>query len=100
MVPVEGWKTSYCQLIDDIFTSFTPDRITIGSLRGLQSLINNSKDKSWIEYLDDSSNFGKKISFNKRFEMYKTIIEYLYHVYNFSNVSLCKETIGMWKKFR
>jgi spore photoproduct lyase len=50
MVPVEGWKEGYLELIDDIFTSFIPDRITIGSLRGLQSTINNSHDKSWIKY--------------------------------------------------
>jgi len=98
MVPIEGWKESYLGLIDDIFSSFLPDRITIGSLRGLQSTINNSKDKSWIEYLDDSSNWGKKISFNKRYEMYKTIVEYLHEKYNYSDIGLCKETIGMWKK--
>lgn len=98
MVPIEGWQRSYLQLIDDIFSSFIPDRITIGSLRGLQSTINNSKDKSWVEYLDDSSNWGKKISFEKRYEMYSTVIEYLKQNYNYSDVGLCKETIGMWKK--
>jgi len=98
MVPIVGWRDTYLQLIDDIFASLTPERITIGSLRGLQSTINNSSDKSWIDYLDDSSNWGKKISFSKRYDMYDTLIKYMEKKYNFSDVGLCKETIGMWKK--
>ncbi len=98
MVPIEDWRESYLELIDEIFSSFVPERITIGSLRGLQSTINNSTDKSWIPYLDDASNWGKKITFNKRYEMYQTLIEYLDNKYDFSDIALCKETIEMWEK--
>lgn len=96
IVPVKGWKRKYKELIDYLFDNLTPEVITLGSLRGLQSTINNSKDKSWVDYLDDKSNWGKKISFEKRHEMYKTLITYLKTGHNYSNVGLCKETIKMW----
>ncbi len=98
IVPVDNWESGYKELIDHLFENITPDRITIGSLRGLQSTINNSSDKTWVDYLDDRSNWGKKISFDKRFQMYKTIISYLEDKYKYSNVGLCKETVGMWDK--
>ena len=98
IVPINDWEREYKGLVDFIFNNLTPNRITLGSLRGLQSTINFSKDTSWVEYLDDSSNWGKKISFEKRYEMYKTIIDYLQKEYKFSGIGLCKETVGMWKK--
>ena len=96
IVPIKGWHSKYIELIDYLFDNFTPELITLGSLRGLQSTINNSKDKSWVEYLDDKSNWGKKISFEKRYEVYKTIIKHLKKEYGYSDIGLCKETIKMW----
>ena len=98
MVPINGWKTYYTQLIDDIFDNFIPERITIGSLRGLQSTINESKDKTWVKYLSEWSNWGRKIRFDKRYEMYSTIIDYLENEYDYSKIALCKETVEMWEK--
>jgi spore photoproduct lyase len=96
IVPVPDWKTQYSNLIDQIFTSFTPERITLGSLRGLQSTINGSTDRSWLEYLKENSNWGKKIDFKTRYETYATIINLLRDNYGYSNVALCKETLAMW----
>jgi len=101
MVPVLDWEAQYKELIDEIFSNFRPERITIGSLRGLQSTINgvkDRKDKSWVDYLSESSNWGKKIASNLRYKMYSTIVDYLKDSYNFRNVALCKETLEMWKK--
>ena len=98
IIPIENWREEYIKLIDFLFENITPERITLGSLRGLQSTINNSKDKSWIKYLDDKSNWGKKISFEKRYLIYSTIIDYLKSKYNFNDIGLCKETIKMWNK--
>jgi len=98
IVPIDNWEQEYKELIDYIFTNLTPDRITLGSLRGLQSTINFSKDISWVNYLDDSSNWGKKVSFEKRSTMYKTIIDYLKQRYKFREIGLCKETLEMWNK--
>jgi len=96
MVPVENWEKLYTSLIDLIFNSFIPERITLGSLRGLQSTINGSTDTSWVKYLKERSNWGKKVDINQRLAMYKKIISYLNEKYNYSNVALCKETKAIW----
>ncbi len=96
MVPIPDWEKYYTALIDQIFANFTPSRITLGSLRGLQSTINGSKDTSWVEYLKENSNWGKKIDFKTRYEMYATLIKKLRESYNYSDFALCKETVAMW----
>ena len=100
MVPVTDWKKHYTDLIDLIFSNFIPDRITLGSLRGLQSTINGTNDTSWVRYLSEGSNWGKKIEFNARYWMYLTIKNYLKEKYNYKKVSLCKETKMMWEKLK
>ncbi|MDI6655469.1 MAG: hypothetical protein QME59_06250, partial [Candidatus Hydrothermarchaeota archaeon] len=40
MVPIKNWERHYANLMDNIFSGFKPERITLGSLRGLQSTIN------------------------------------------------------------
>jgi spore photoproduct lyase len=98
MVPVPDWKRAYKRLVDKIFDGFVPERITLGSLRGLQSTINHSKDKSWVEFLDDRSNWGKKIGFPRRAEMYRTLLDHMEKEHDYTDVGLCKETIGMWEE--
>ncbi len=98
MVPVFEWDTHYTQLVDMIFEQFTPERITLGSLRGLQSTINNSKDKTWVKFLSEKSNWGKKIDYEKRYEMYSLLTDYLKNKYSYTKVALCKETVEMWEK--
>ena len=98
IVPVENWREEYLRLIDTIFENFVPERITLGSLRGLQSTINKAKDKSWTIYMTERSNWGKKISFETRYRIYYTILRYLKTKYNYSKVALCKETVAMWNK--
>jgi len=100
MVPIQNWNIHYRNLVDRVFSNFEPERITIGSLRGLQSTINNVIDKSWVKYLSENSNWGKRIDFNTRFSMYFDIINYLKENFDFKNIALCKETIRMWNKFR
>lgn len=97
MVPVENWVKSYIELIDLLFDSLTPERITLGSLRGLQSTINGTSDKSWVKYLSEYSNWGKKIDINLRLAMYKRLISYLKEKYKFTKVALCKETVAVWE---
>jgi len=98
MVPIENWGKYYIELIDEIFLRFIPERITFGSLRGLQSTINGTKDTSWVKYLKEGSNWGRKIDFTTRYKMYRTIIEHLRSRYNYHNIALCKETKAMWEK--
>lgn len=98
MVPVFEWNKHYTELVDMIFEQFTPERITLGSLRGLQSTINNSKDKTWVTFLSEKSNWGKKIDSGLRYEMYSTLIDYLKNKYGYTKVALCKETVEMWER--
>jgi spore photoproduct lyase len=100
MVPIDGWKESYLQLVDLVFENLTPERITLGSLRGLQSTINGCSDKSWVKYLTESSNWGKKIDFQTRFDMYSEVIDYLRTKHNYEKVALCKETIERWNSLK
>ncbi len=96
LVPVPDWKKHYVKLVEQIFASFIPSRITLGSLRGLQSTINGSTDRSWLQYLNENSNWGKKIDFRTRYEIYATLINQLKENYNYNDVALCKETVAMW----
>jgi spore photoproduct lyase len=100
MVPINNWEEYYLELIDLVFGNFRPERITLGSLRGLQSTINGCSDKSWVRYLKEKSNWGKKIDSETRVAMYSAIIEYLRTKYNYSRIALCKETVEMWGRLR
>ena len=100
MVPIKGWEEDYSILVDSILSRFTPDRVTLGSLRGLQSTIVNSRDRSWTHYLDERSNWGKKVASEMRLAMYLSVIEKLKIDYDYRKVALCKETVGMWKALR
>lgn len=96
LVPVTNWEEEYKVLIHDIFSQFKPERITLGSLRGLISTVNNAYDKSWVKYLSEDSNWGKKIDCKIRYSMYSTMVSYLKERYNYNNIALCKETQEMW----
>jgi spore photoproduct lyase len=98
MVPIGNWEKHYLELLEIVFNEFTPDRITLGSLRGLQTTINGCSDRSWVKYLKESSNWGKKIDFETREALYSTMIERLNSKYEFSDVALCKETVEMWSR--
>lgn len=100
MVPVKGWQEYYKELIDLIFSNFIPERITLGSLRGLQSTLNGTKDNSWKVYLKETSSWGKKIDFTTRLKIYSEIINYLKKKYKYKKIGLCKETMAMWNKLR
>jgi spore photoproduct lyase len=98
MVPMDNWEGLYRELIDTIFSKFRPERITLGSLRGLQSTINGTKDTTWVHYLKETSNWGKKIDFKTRFQMYWSITTYLKKKHKYDQIALCKETKAMWQK--
>jgi len=98
IVPVKNWRTTYLSLIDKIFDRFTPERITVGSLRGLQSTINNCPDRSWVDYLSERSNWGRKVDFDTRYEIYSAIFNRMKENHGFKRFAMCKETIEMWNK--
>jgi len=98
MVPVQNWQVEYLSLVDSVFSRFTPSRITLGSLRGLQSTINMATDKSWVEYLSEKSNWGKRIDSDTRYLMYYSLAKHLEEEFNYTNVALCKETLSIWDR--
>jgi len=98
MVPISNWEKHYRDLLDLMFADFVPERITFGSLRGLQSTLNVTKDNSWKIYLKETSNWGKKVEFSVRFNMYSDLISYLQKKWDYNKIALCKETKAMWAK--
>jgi len=98
IVPIPQWQDEYRTLIDQIFESFQPERITLGSLRGLQSTINNSRDKTWVNFLTEGSNWGRKVSNSMRKQMYEDLSQYISEVHSYNQIALCKETKSMWNQ--
>lgn len=95
--PKSEWQKHYKALVDQILSQFFPERITLGSLRGLQSTINEAEDKSWVEYLKEPSKWGRRIPFKQRHETFKVILDYLATKYDYTNVAICKEPVMMWE---
>jgi len=95
--PEGDWQKHYKELVDIVFSEFFPERVTLGSLRGLQSTINAAEDTSWVEYLKEPSNWGKRIPFRARHEIFKAVLDYLKDQYDYTRVALCKEPISMWE---
>lgn len=98
MVPTRYWRKNYSNLVDLIYQNLEPERITFGSLRGLQSTINFCKDKSWTEYLSDRSNWGLKAPDDIRLAMYTMLMDKISEYDSKCDVAMCKETVGMWRE--
>ncbi len=98
IVPIPDWKKAYAELIEDLFSSYRPSRVTLGTPRGLQSTLNNVTDRSWIKYLDSqSSGWGRKVADEKREEIYRFLLEKLEEHLSLNRVGLCKETLEMFR---
>ena len=100
--PIKDWKTNYGELIDLIFSNFTPSRIILGTPRGLWKTIHYATEANanldWAQFFGEDSSWGKKLVFQQRKEIYEFFFEKLESVgFNSTKISLCKETIGMWK---
>jgi len=95
--PIEGWEKEYGDLINLIFSKIYPERITLGTPRGLRSTLKHSKNSSWKRYLSEKSAWGKKVSYKERAKLYKFVIDKLSEQsYDKSKVSLCKERKDVW----
>lgn len=101
--PVYGWQKHYQEIIDYLFSKFEPNKIIIGTPRGLWKTIKYAKDAgidmSWSNFFNEDTSWGKKLEFHQR----KLIYQFLYdklknNGYSTSKISLCKETTSMWKE--
>ena len=100
--PIENWQIHYSNLVDKIFDKFTPDRIILGTPRGLWKTIKYAKeanvDLEWTCFFAEDTSWGKKIAFNKRKEIYQFFYDKLRNCgFPKSSISICKETTDMWK---
>jgi len=95
MTPVPDWERHYRDIIDSMCRRFTPERVTLGSLRGLASTIAAAADKKWTKYLTESSNWGKKPGLETRLALYKLAIERL-EKHGVERVAVCKDTKMLW----
>jgi len=97
--PIENWQTHYEELLHLIFSKLTPERITLGTPRGLRKTLRFSRDLSWAKYFGESSGWGKKIPTETRKEIYLFFYGKLHDLgFDMSKVALCKESVEMYRE--
>ncbi|MEM0096662.1 MAG: radical SAM protein [Candidatus Bathyarchaeia archaeon] len=103
--PIEDWQDHYEHLLLKIFHKLIPDRIILGTPRGLwKTLLYARKagiDTSWIKFFrsGEKTGWGLKLPFEIRKEIYVFMWEKLKELgYDtVKKLSICKETIRMWR---
>jgi spore photoproduct lyase len=103
--PIKEWRIYYGNLLDQIFSKLTPKRIMLGTPRGLWKTIKFAKlgnaNLEWLEFFAEDSSWGKKLAFQLRKEIYEFFYDKLESLgYPQSKISLCKETVDMWKALK
>jgi spore photoproduct lyase len=99
--PIKNWKKHYDKIINNVFSELLPNRIILGTPRGLWKTIHYAKlsgtDMEWSNFFAEDSGWGKKLSFDQRKEIYSFFYEKLESLgYPIHKVSICKETREMW----
>jgi spore photoproduct lyase len=103
--PIENWQSHYGDLIDQLLGSLTPNRLILGTPRGLWKTIKYASDSkvdtSWVRFFKEDSSWGKKLPFEQRKEIYEFFFDKLSSAgYPLSKVSICKETVYMLEALR
>ena len=105
IIPIHDWQTHYEDLIYSIFCELpsNPDRITLGTPRGLAKTLIFAKDRTWEKtaFTDkpENSGWGKKAPLQLRKEIYLFFYDKLAGLgFDKSRIALCKETRQMWKE--
>jgi Spore photoproduct lyase len=102
MFPIPGWKDYYGKLVGMITSRFSPERIILGTPRGLRKTIMFSNDRSWTQFFNlpdaEKTGWGLKMPFQLRKEMYEFMYDKLVEVgTKKERIVMCKETLEMWK---
>ena len=101
--PIDSWQNHYEDLVFSIFAKFEPNRIILGTPRGLRKTIIFAKkagvDFSWVKYLErKETGWGWKLPFQNRYEIYQFFYDKLLALgYSRDKISMCKENLEMWK---
>ena len=101
--PVYDWKKHYLNIIDYLFSKFEPNKIILGTPRGLWKTIKYADtagiDMSWSNFFNEDSSWGKKLDLNQRKQIYLFFYDELKaRGYPASKISLCKETTSVWQE--
>lgn len=101
--PIDGWKSYYERIMDQLFSRIEPSRIILGTPRGLWKTMHYAEkmavDISWADFLKggEMTGWGLKLPFESRKEVYQTISDKLVSLgYDKTRITLCKETVEMW----
>jgi spore photoproduct lyase len=105
--PIEDWKTQYEDLIYLVFSELpsNPNRITLGTPRGLSKTLIFAKDRSWEKIAftknPEYSGWGKKAPSPIRKEIYTFFFDKLQTLgFDKTRIAMCKETKAMWQEMR
>jgi len=104
--PIQDWQKHYEDLVYLLLSELPtdPDRITLGTPRGLAKTRMFSNDSSWWKLafednISEDSSWGKKITSPLRKEIYLFFYDKLGNLgFDKSRIALCKETVSMWKE--
>ena len=100
--PVYGWQEHYREVIDYLLSRLRPNRIVLGTPRGLWKTIKYAGeagiDMSWSNFFNEDSGWGKKLALSQRKDIYSFFFDELKsRGYPASQISLCKETTSVWR---
>jgi spore photoproduct lyase len=104
--PIDGWQEHYQDVIYSILSKFEPRRVILGTPRGLRKTIAFGRkagvDLSWVRFLErKETGWGWKLPFEIRLEIYRFLYEKLLALgFPKDRVSICKETLEMWKELK
>lgn len=98
--PVQDWRQQYEDLAFRIISEFEPQRIILGTPRGLWKTIHYAQkagmDMGWSSFFAEDTGWGKKISTAKRVEIYQFMFDKFESLgYTRSKISICKETTSL-----
>lgn len=103
--PIDRWQRHYDDLVYSVFSKLPsdPDRITLGTPRGLAKTLIFAKDRSWekIAFTDepDRTGWGKKAPTPVRKEIYLFFYDKFDTLgFDKTRIAMCKETRSMWKE--
>ena len=101
--PIFEWKKHYEEIIDYLFSKFEPNKIILGTPRGLWKTIKYAEDAkvdmSWTNFFNEDSGWGKKLDFKQRKDIYNFLYDKLHSLgYKTEKITMCKESVSMWNE--
>lgn len=105
--PINNWKVHYQDLVYSLLSELPsdPNRITLGTPRGLAKTLIFAKDRSWekIAFTEnpERTGWGRKAPKTIRKEIYTFFYDKLENLgFDKSRIAMCKETRLMWNELK